>query len=118
MEMTQDRENFLVLEETFSKEAKDAVPDEETLYELAELFSVFSDSTRIRILYALSVTQMCVQDLAKLLNMSQPAISHQLKILRQSRLVFGKREGKMVFYSLADSHVSAILEQGINHVME
>ena len=82
------------------------------------LFKLFSDSTRIRILYALSVSQMCVADLATLLQLSQPAVSHQLRVLRSGRLVIGRREGKMVFYSLADAHVRSILSQGLDHVLE
>lgn len=109
---------YLALEEGQSREAQEAFPDEETLYNLADLFKLFSDSTRIRILYALSVSQMCVADLATLLQLSQPAVSHQLRVLRGGRLVTGRREGKMVFYSLADAHVRSILSQGLDHVME
>ncbi len=94
------------------------MPDEDKLYDLAELFKVFGDSTRIRILYVLFEVEVCVCDLAQALNMTQSAISHQLKILKQSRLVKSRREGKSVFYSLADSHVRAIIAQGREHIEE
>lgn len=94
------------------------MPDEDTLYDLAELFRIFGDSTRIRILYALFESEMCVCDIAALLGMTQSAISHQLKVLKQSRLIRGRREGKTVFYSLADDHVRTIIDQGVEHVAE
>jgi len=94
------------------------MPDEELLYDLAELFKIFGDSTRIRILYVLFESEMCVCDIAQLLNMSQSAISHQLRCLKQSKLVKYRREGKTVFYSLADGHVRTILDQGMEHIME
>lgn len=94
------------------------MPDEDILADLSELFKVFGDSTRIRILYALSVSEMCVCDIARLLNMTQSAISHQLRILKQSKLVKNRREGKTVFYSLADDHVRLIMNQGLEHVEE
>ena len=94
-----------------------ANPDE-ILYQMAELFKTFGDPTRIRILTALSRQEMCVCDIAELLGMSQSAISHQLRVLKQMELVKFRREGKTVFYSLADSHVSTILAQGLDHVCE
>ena len=94
------------------------MPSEDELYDLAELFKVFGDSTRIRILFVLFVKDVCVCDLAETLNMTQSAISHQLKILKQNKLVKGRREGKSVFYSLADDHVRTIIEQGIDHIAE
>lgn len=94
------------------------MPDEDELYDLAELFKVFGDSTRIRILYVLFESEACVCDIADALNMNQSAISHQLKILKQSRLVSSKREGKSVIYSLADEHVRSIIGQGREHIME
>lgn len=94
------------------------MPDEDTLYDLAELFKVFGDSTRIRILYVLFETELCVCDLASTLNMTQSAISHQLKILKQSKLVNARREGKSVFYSLADEHVRTIIAMGRSHIEE
>ena len=92
--------------------------DEETLYQLAELFKVFGDSTRIRILHALSQNELCVQDIADNLNMTQSAISHQLRILKQAALVKFRRDGKTIYYSLADDHVASIMKQGLEHVCE
>lgn len=94
------------------------MPEEDELYDLAELFKVFGDSTRIRILFVLFESEMCVCDLAEALNMKQSAISHQLKILKQAKLVTGRREGKQVIYSLADEHVRAIIDQGREHIEE
>lgn len=94
------------------------LPEETELYDLAELFKVFGDSTRIRILFVLFEAEVCVCDLAAALNMTQSAISHQLKILKQSKLVKSRREGKSVFYSLADGHVRTIIAQGREHIEE
>ena len=94
------------------------LPPEDNLFELAELFKVFGDSTRIRILYVLMEAEVCVCDLAEVLNMSQSAISHQLSILKRSSLVKNRREGKSIFYSLADEHVRTVLSQGMEHVEE
>ncbi len=110
-------ETFQTHEELL-KLVNEQMPDEDELYDLAELFKVFGDSTRIRILYVLFEAEVCVCDLAETLNMTQSAISHQLKILKQSRLVKGRREGKSVFYSLADSHVRTIIAQGREHIVE
>ena len=92
--------------------------DEDTLFDLADFFKLFGDSTRVKILYALSRSELCVGDIAELLGMTQSAISHQLRILKQSKLVKGRREGKTVLYSLADNHVTTILAQGIEHIVE
>ena len=94
------------------------LPDEDELYDLAELFKVFGDSTRIRILYVLFQSELCVCDLAEALQMTQSAISHQLRILKQMRLVKFRRDGKSVLYSLADSHIETILAQGMEHIGE
>ena len=94
------------------------MPDDEILYDLAELFKIFGDSPRIKILYVLFESEMCVCDIAQLLNMTQSAISHQLRALKQSKLVKYRREGKTVFYSLADGHVRTIIDQGMEHVAE
>lgn len=94
------------------------MPDDEILYDLAELFKIFGDSTRIKILYVLFESEMCVCDLAQLLHMTQSAISHQLRSLKQSKLVKYRREGKTIFYSLADGHVRTIINQGMEHVSE
>lgn len=93
-------------------------PADEILYKLADLFKVFGDPTRIRILYALSSGELCVCDIAELLGMTQSAISHQLRVLKQSFLVKFRRDGKTVYYSLADSHIATILAQGLDHVQE
>ena len=94
------------------------MPEETELYDLAELFKVFGDSTRIRILFVLSSAEVCVCDLARVLNMTQSAISHQLRILKQNKLVKSRREGKSIFYSLADGHVRTIINQGLEHIEE
>lgn len=94
------------------------MPEEEKLYDLAELFKIFGDSTRIKILYVLFEQEMCVCDIAELLHMTQSAISHQLRVLKQSQLVKFRREGKTVYYSLADSHVRTIINQGMEHIEE
>ena len=104
--------------EDLVKKVNEGMPEEEELYDLAELFKVFGDSTRIRILYVLFEAEVCVCDLAQALNMTQSAISHQLRILKQSRLVKSRREGKSVFYSLADAHVRTIIAQGREHIEE
>ena len=94
------------------------MPPEDELYDLAELFKVFGDSTRIKILFALFGSEMCVCDIAETLNMTQSAISHQLKILKQSKLVGNRREGKSIIYYLADDHVRTIIAQGMSHINE
>lgn len=97
---------------------RSTMPEETELYDLAELFKVFGDSTRIRILFVLFEAEVCVCDLAAALNMTQSAISHQLKILRQNKLVAARREGKSIFYSLADEHVRSIIAAGREHIEE
>ncbi len=94
------------------------MPKEEELYDLAELFKVFGDSTRIRILFVLFEAEVCVCDLAEALQMTQSAVSHQLKILKQAKLVKNRREGKSIFYSLADDHVRTMIGQGLEHIEE
>lgn len=109
---------YMFIHEDAVKKVNETMPDEEILYDLAELFKVFGDSTRIKILYVLFESEMCVCDIAQVLNMSQSAISHQLRVLKQSQLVKFRREGKSIFYSLADEHVRTILDQGIEHICE
>lgn len=104
--------------EELLKIVNETMPEETELYDLAELFKVFGDSTRIRILFVLFEAEVCVCDLAQALNMTQSAISHQLKILKQSKLVKSRREGKSIFYSLADEHVRTIIAQGQEHIEE
>ncbi len=94
------------------------MPDEDVLYDLAEVFKVFGDSTRIKILFALFEEDICVCDLAESLGMTQSAVSHQLRILKQARLVGGRREGKQVIYYLMDEHVRTIIASGLEHVLE
>jgi len=94
------------------------MPQEEKLYDLAELFKIFGDSTRIRILYVLFEAEMCVCDIAEVLGMTQSAISHQLRLLKQAKLVRNRREGKTVYYALADDHVRTIIFQGMEHIEE
>ncbi len=106
------------IHEDLLKIVNDTMPAETELYDLAELFKVFGDSTRIRILYVLFEAEVCVCDLAQVLNMTQSAISHQLRILKNSKLVKCRREGKSVFYSLADEHVRTIIAQGRDHISE
>ncbi len=95
-----------------------SMPEETKLYDLAELFKIFSDSTRIRILFVLFEAEVCVCDLADMLHMTQSAVSHQLRILKQAKLVKNRREGKSIFYSLADDHVRTIIAQGLDHIDE
>ena len=105
-----------VINEDVINNVRQKMPDDETLYDLAEFFKVFGDSTRIKILNALFESEMCVCDIAALLEMKQPAISHQLRILKRERLVKFRRDGKVVYYSLDDEHVKEIFEQGFNHI--
>ena len=113
-----DRCEYVVTHQDVVDKVITKMPEEEVLYDLAELFKVFGDSTRIKILYVLFESEMCVCDIAAILNMTQSAISHQLRVLKQSRLVKYRREGKVVFYSLADNHVHTILNQGLEHIAE
>lgn len=100
------------------QKVQQTIPEETELYDLAELFKVFGDTTRIRILFVLFEAEVCVCDLAELLHMTQSAISHQLRILKQNKLVKCRREGKSMFYSLADDHVRTIIAQGTEHIEE
>ncbi len=109
---------YMHAHEDIIEKVKSQMPEEEELYDLAELYKVFADSTRIKILYVLFESEMCVCDIAQLLEMSQSAISHQLRVLKQSKLVKFRREGKTIFYSLADEHVRTIINQGIEHIEE
>ena len=100
------------------EQVRQLLPPDELLYDLAELFKIFGDSTRIKILYALYESELCVCDIAKLLDVTQSAVSHQLRVLKNSKLVKFRREGKTVYYSLADDHVTRILSQGMEHIEE
>ena len=110
--------DYMHLHEKVIEQVQEEMPKEEILYDLAELFKVFGDSTRIKILYVLFQSEMCVCDIAMLLGMSQSATSHQLRVLKQAKLVKSRREGKTVFYSLADEHVRGIINQGFDHIQE
>ncbi len=102
----------------FAEMVNSQMPEEDHLYDLAELFKVFGDSTRIRILYLLLESEMCVCDIAQCLSMTQSAISHQLRVLKNADLIRFRREGKTVIYSLADEHVRMILSCGMEHILE
>lgn len=97
---------------------RETMPEEATLYELADFFKIFGDSTRINILFAIDGEPMCVCDIAELLGMTKSAVSHQLKVLRQSDLITYRKSGKNVFYSLADDHVRDIIEKALEHIKE
>lgn len=105
-----------IIHEDVINKVKDKMPEEEKLYDLADLFKVFGDTTRIKIICALFEAEMCVCDIAALLGMKHSAISHQLRILKRERLVKYRKEGKVVYYSLDDDHVQKIFEQGFNHI--
>lgn len=107
-----------IIHEDVVAKARESMPEEETLYDLAELFKVFGDTTRIKILCALFESEMCVCDIAALLCMNQSAISHQLRVLKQARLVKYRKDGKVVYYSLDDEHVKQMFDQGLVHVNE
>lgn len=107
-----------IIHDDVVNEVKKHIPEEETLYDLADLFKVLGDSTRIKILCALFQAEMCVCDIAALLGMTQSAISHQLRVLKQSRLVKYRKDGKVVYYSLDDEHVKNIFDQGLLHIAE
>lgn len=113
-----DRCSCTVIHEDVVNEVKKSIPEEETLYDLADLFKIFGDTTRIKILCALFQAEMCVCDIAALLGMTQSSISHQLRVLKQSRLVKFRKEGKVVYYSLEDEHVKRIFDQGLLHISE
>ena len=116
--MQNERCEYLCVHEDVVKRVNEEMPPDEVLYDLAELFKVFGDTTRIRILYALFEAELCVCDIAQLLGLSQTAVSHQLRILKVSKLVRSRRDGKNVFYALADDHVRSIMDQGIEHIEE
>ncbi len=118
MDSEAPRCDFISVHEVIVNKVMEVMTDEQQLRDLADFFGVFGDSTRIRILYVLSQSEMCVCDIANLLNMGQSAISHQLRVLKQMRLVKFRRDGKTVFYSLADSHIETILAQGMEHISE
>lgn len=97
---------------------RDNLPDDEILYDLAELFKVFGDTTRMRILYVLFESELCVNDIAQCLGMTPSAVSHQLRLLKANKLVKFRREGKTIFYSLDDDHVRSMITLGLDHISE
>lgn len=109
---------FLHIHEDIVKKVEKIMPPTEDLFDLAELFKIFGDTTRIKILYALFESEMCVCDIAQILNMTSSAISHQLRILKQARLVKHRKSGKTVFYSLSDDHIQKIIGNGMEHINE
>ncbi|MBQ5329809.1 MAG: helix-turn-helix transcriptional regulator [Oscillospiraceae bacterium] len=111
-------EDYIAAHEEIIDRVNSRMPDEEVLYNLAELYTVFGDTTRIRILCALLSSELCVNDLAQLLKLSQTAVSHQLRVLKNNKLVRFRKEGKVVFYSISDDHVRSIIEIGMEHVTE
>lgn len=111
-------DDTLHLDENLKKKILEKMPDEEKLIDLAEFFKVFGDSTRVSIIYCIHDKEICVQDIADILGMTQSAISHQLRILRDSRLVKSRKQGKQVFYSLDDDHIKYILTLGLDHILE
>ncbi len=116
--MEQIQNGFLQLSESAEKEITETMPPEEEMNDLADFFRIFGDATRLKILYALKFSEMCVLDIAQLLGMSQSAISHQLRVLKQMDLVKNRRDGKTIFYSLSDAHIVTILSQGLDHIEE
>ena len=109
-------QDFLCLDEAGVEAVRRQMPDEDDLYDLAELYKVFGDSTRVKILYVLFGAELCLYDIARLLGMTQSAVSHQLRILKNNKLVKFRREGKTVFYGLDDDHVRSILQLGMEHL--
>lgn len=116
--MEQSQNGFIHVDEKMQREVTDSMPPEEEMQDLADFFKVFGDPTRLKILCVLKCSEMCVQDIATLLSMTQSAISHQLRVLKQMDLVKYRREGKTIFYALADSHIVTILSQGLDHIEE
>lgn len=107
-----------VIHEDVLARVREKMPDEDPIYEISELFKVFGDSTRARIICALNIEEMCVCDLSALLNMTQSAISHQLRLLKVSRIVKSRKQGRVVYYSLDDAHIAQIFAMAFDHIME
>lgn len=117
-DMGEMQHDFLYVDKELEQKVDETMPPEEEMQDLADFFKVFGDATRLKILYVLLCSEMCVLDIAQLLGMTQSAISHQLRVLKQMDLVKNRREGKIIFYSLADSHIVTILNQGLDHIEE
>ena len=110
--------DFMHVHEDIVKTVRENMPEPEELQDLADFFKVCGDSTRIKILCVLWQSEMCVCDIAQSLGMTQSAISHQLRVLKQAKLIKSRREGKNIIYSLADEHVVTIIKQGVDHILE
>lgn len=113
-----EENTYIYVDEATLNKVDEKMPPEEELQDLADFFKVFGDATRLKILYVLLCSEMCVYDISTVLGMSQSAISHQLRVLKQMDLVKNRREGKTIFYSLADDHITTILSQGLDHIEE
>ena len=113
-----ESKEYVAAHQELVEKVQNSQPSEEHLYDLAELFKMFGDSTRVKILFALLESELCVGDLAQILNLTQSSVSHQLRLLKDAKLVRFRREGKIIFYSLADEHVRTILNMGMDHVEE
>ena len=109
--------NNIIHKEAVSLAMKN-MPKEETLFDLAEFFKIFGDSTRVKILYTLFTSEMCVCDISATLSMTHSAVSHQLRLLKQARLIKSRKEGKVVYYSLNDHHIKTIFDMGLSHITE
>ncbi|MBE5867604.1 MAG: helix-turn-helix transcriptional regulator [Lachnospiraceae bacterium] len=116
--MGEEQNGFLYVSKELEQKVNETMPPEEEMQDLADFYKVFGDATRLKILYVLLCSEMCVLDIAQILGMTQSAISHQLRVLKQMDLVKNRREGKTIFYSLADSHIVTILSQGLDHIEE
>lgn len=116
--MRENRCQCTVIHKEVIDKVRGNMPKDELLYELADFFKTFGDSTRIKILYALFSCEMCVCDLSALLNMTQSAVSHQLRVLKQARLVKFRKAGKVVYYTLDDEHIKEIFDRSFVHLME
>lgn len=109
---------YLCVHQDVVDQVQCSLPDMTQFLDLADLFKIFGDGTRVRILYVLMKAELCVCDLATLLGMTRSAVSHQLRLLKQARLIKSRRDGKTIFYSLADDHVATLLQQGLEHISE
>ncbi len=118
MVIIMEENTYIYVDEETLHKVDEKMPPEEELQDLADFFKVFGDATRLKILYVLLCSEMCVYDISAVLGMSQSAISHQLRVLKQMDLVKNRREGKTIFYALADDHITTILSQGLDHIEE
>lgn len=118
LEQKKEQQEYLLLKQDVAQNILQQMPLEQELADLADFFKVFGDATRLKIMQVLLDNEMCVYDIARILNISQSAISHQLRILKQMALVKNRRDGKVIFYSLADDHITSILSQGLVHIRE